>query len=142
MRWTLLLLSLIAAAASGAAAPDTEPGSGNYLLFGKWTWTRTVNNCTEIYEYRPDDTMHVVSGAERSDNTYRLSPKPSGTGFYRFTATTVKDYGGKDCGDSSDDGTGSTYSAFIMFNPSGDGHIVCQQENFDNCFGPLRRLSD
>ena len=33
-------------------------------IVGKWTWSRSVNNRTEVYEYGADGSFHVAIGAE------------------------------------------------------------------------------
>lgn len=66
----LLAAGLPVYAATSAVPPPPGP------IVGKWTWTRSANNCTEVYDYRADGTLHVVSGEEESDSTYRLSARP------------------------------------------------------------------
>src|SRR5262245_37712411 len=94
--------SLVCAAAWSADASPTRPTAGHPLV-GKWQWTRAVNHCTEVYEYRADGTGLVLSGAERTDNVYTVSADPDSDGFYRVTIRIEKDYGGKDCADDESD---------------------------------------
>lgn len=126
-----------AVAATGHAAADQ---SGNFLLVGTWTWTRPSNGCVEVYDYRADGRAFVQSGSERSENRYSLSGKRLPSGFYRLSATIVKDYGGTDCADSDTDDTGAAYVNYLRFSPAGSEYLACYEESLDSCFGPLRRV--
>ena len=129
-------VTLVACSADSAltGAPAGHP------LIGKWEWTRQQNSCTEVYEYRPDGTAFVVSGSEKSDNTYAIGATPDQRGFYRLTMKVAKDYGGKDCADDSSDNTGEESTTYIMFDPARMSHIVCSEPSTARCFGPLRRI--
>ena len=39
-------------------------------LIGKWQWTRAENKCTEVYDFKADGTVRVISGEEKTENTY------------------------------------------------------------------------
>jgi hypothetical protein len=135
---TALLVSALAMPPLLFAQAVREPGAAHPIV-GKWTWTRTQNKCTEEYDFHLDGTLRVQSGAERTDNTYQIATKPDSRGFYRITMKVVKDYGGRDCGDTDDDSTGDEYTNFFQFDPSISMYIACQQPSLDACFGPLRR---
>jgi hypothetical protein len=64
---------------SVVGAAEGEPAGD---IVGKWTWTRADNACTELYDYRPDGTLHVQSGEEKTDNTYSISFSPEDNGFF------------------------------------------------------------
>jgi hypothetical protein len=115
------------------------PAPPGHPLVGKWEWTRPQNKCTEVYEFRPDGTVPVTSGAERTDNTYTVTPSPDRNGFFRLEMKVTKDYGGMDCGDDSSDGTGEQYTNYILFDPSRTMYIACMEPKLERCFGPLRR---
>lgn len=142
MERRFLAIALVAFSAQAFSADSPFAKNGNSRLIGKWTWTRPTNSCTEVYEYRADGTLFVVSGDEKSDNTYHLAYEPSLKGFYKITSTIVKDRGGKDCADSETDDTGATDTNFIKFHPSGNQYTVCHEESFEKCFGPLRRIAE
>lgn len=118
-----------------AAVPAQHP------LLGKWTWTRSVNNCTEVYEYRADGTFDVVSGEEVASGTFEISSKPDSKGFYTFTGRTLKTNGKKDCSDSAVPmpADQKPYTNYIVFHRTEPMHIVCYQPVLEQCFGPLRR---
>src|SRR4051812_18738254 len=99
LAWAVISLALPFPALAQTPAPPGHP------LVGKWQWTVKENNCTEVYDYRADGTAPVTSGAERTENTYVVSPRPVQNGFYRLTSKVVRDFGGKDCGDSDADST-------------------------------------
>jgi hypothetical protein len=139
MRFAAFLLLLIAVPPWVAAQPAQKPAA-QHPIVGKWTWTRSENNCTEVYDFRPDGTLQVLSGAERSDNSYEIAKEPDANGFYKVTMKVVKDHGGKDCGDADDDSTGDEYVNYFLFDPAKARYLVCAKPAFDACFGPLRKV--
>src|SRR5688572_21406985 len=64
--------AVIAVLVCCAEIGEAQVPSGHPLI-GKWQWTREQNNCTEMYEFRADGTVPVVSGTERTDNTYTVA---------------------------------------------------------------------
>ncbi|WP_422044208.1 hypothetical protein [Roseateles sp.] len=135
----VVLVAVLAASALAAPAELVRPPVGHPLV-GKWQWTRGVNSCTEVYEYKDDGTAPVVSGAEKTDNVYTVAPNPDSNGFYRMTIRTTKDYGGKDCGDDTSDSTGMESENFLIFNPDRSQYLACYEPKLEKCFGPLRRV--
>lgn len=133
------LAALIALSLSPNGIAQTPAPSGHPLV-GKWQWTRPVNKCTELYDFRPDGTVPVMSGTEKTDNTYTVTATPDHNGFYRLTMTITKDYGGKDCADDETDGTAEESTNYVLFDPSKTMHIVCVEPKVERCFGPLRRV--
>ena len=123
-------------------APAAHADSESSDIVGKWTWTRAENNCTEVYDYRPDGTLFVESGAEKTDNTYAIASLPDQNGFFRMVLKIVKDYGGNDCADSDEDSTGQENTVYVLFHSSGSIHAVCRDANLDACYGPLRRVKE
>ena len=116
--------------------------SGSVGIVGKWTWTRTENACTEVYDYRADGTVHVESGTEITDNTYSIDPTPDRNGFFKMVLKVVKDYGGKDCADSEEDSTGQEQAVYVLFHTSKPLHVVCRDPDLETCYGPLRRVQE
>ena len=129
--------SMVSAHAVTILVADDQPAATS--LIGKWTWTRKQNNCTEVYDFRADGNLLVTSGEEKSENLFELSADADQAGFYRLTITTVHDFGGKDCGESTKDDTGQTIDSFLLFDPSKSAFIICQQPNLSACYGPLNR---
>lgn len=134
------LLLLIATVAMVPMAYAEEGGSGK--IVGKWTWTRTENACTEVYDYRADGTVRVVSGDEATDNTYSIDATPDQNGFFRMMLKVVKDYGGKDCADSEEDSTGQEQQVYVLFHTAKPLHVVCRDPDLETCYGPLRRVQE
>ena len=135
-------LHVALAFASAWAAPATagaQPAE-NHPLVGKWTWTRSANQCTEVYEFRPDGTALVTSGDERTDNVYTVAPKPDARGFYKLELRVTKDHGGKDCADLERDDTGQRNVNHVRFEADGRSHLWCRKPNLETCFGPLKRM--
>ncbi|WP_280153412.1 hypothetical protein [Piscinibacter sp. XHJ-5] len=136
----VVALAWVFVAAGPAVSQAPDPAGASHPLVGKWQWTNSVNRCTEVYDFRPDGTAAVTSGAERSDNTYTVSREPDARGFYALTMKITKDHGGKDCGDIEQDETGQEHTNYLLFEPSREMHVVCQEPNLKACFGPLKRM--
>jgi len=111
-------------------------------LVGKWTWTRSDNNCTETYDYRADGSFSALSGQEVASGTYEISPKPDGNGFFTLTVRTLKTNGAKDCSDSGPQPGqyDQPQTVYVIFHRAEPVHIVCMQRSLEACFGPLRRM--
>jgi len=129
-----------AAIAASSFSMAQTPVPSAHPLVGKWQWTRAENKCTEVYDFRADGTVPVTSGGEKTDNTYTITASPDQNGFYRLTMKTTKDYGGKDCADDESDNTGQESTTYVLFEPSKDMYIVCNEPKAERCFGPLRRV--
>jgi len=123
-----------------AHAVPSDQLDQQHPLFGKWTWTRSVNNCTETYDFRSNGIKYVTSGEERTEATYYVSDQPDAKGFYVLTDKITKDYGGKDCGDDLTDSTGEEATIYVRFHKSGNMILMCFSESLNKCFGPLKRV--
>jgi len=108
-------------------------------LRGKWTWTRPANGCVETHEYRADGSRFVKSGEERTESRYSVSG-PTPKGYMKLSVTTVKDFGGKDCGGDSADDSGSTWSVYFRADQAGTSVLFCYEESLKDCYGPFRRI--
>lgn len=128
--------SLVTASCALPTAPQTH---GFADLVGKWQWKIPKNGCVETMEFFADGTRHVVSGKELSDSTYVIEAVPNSQKL-KLMVTTTRDFGGEDCGGSSDDDTGQTWSSFIEFSPQKDRLLSCGTEADGVCNGPYRRL--
>ena len=136
----VLLLSLGSLPALAAPSAMIRPTPGHPLL-GKWEWTRDMNKCTEVYEFRADGSAPITSGTEKTDNVYTVAVDPDINSFYRLTLRTTKDFGGKDCADDTSDSTGTEGTNYIRFNPARDQYLSCYEAKLERCFGPLRRVA-
>lgn len=137
---TILVTLLICSAATIATA--SVGASPTHRLYGKWSWTYSKNNCTEIYDYRSDNTALVTSGEEVAESRFTIAEKPDSIGFYRMTDVVTKSNGRAGC-DGEPGGTpiGHEVTIYILFHPKRDEMLICQQPSLDACFGPLRRVS-
>lgn len=111
-------------------------------LSGKWTWTYAKNNCTELYDFRPDNTSIVTSGEEISESHFTISDQPDSNGFYRMTDVVTKSNGRTGC-DGSPGGTpvGDTATIYIFFHPTRNEMVMCEEASFNACMGPLQCIS-
>lgn len=112
-------------------------------LVGEWTWTRSVNSCTEVYDYRADGTFSVSSGEELASGSYEISKAPDDNGFYTLKGRTLKTNGGRDCSDSGTQPTDyeKPYTVYLIFHRTQPLHLVCKEPSLQLCFGPLRGVS-
>jgi len=138
-RSTLLLCVALALPGLAAAQADARGPGETHPLVGKWRWTVKQNGCTETYDFRADGTAQVVSGAERSDNSFTVSREPDAKGFYKLDMTITKDHGGKDCSDVDKDDTGQRHTNFLLFEPTREMYQSCADASLGQCFGPLKR---
>jgi hypothetical protein len=99
-----------------------------------------VNNCTEVYNFKPDGTVPVISGTERTENEYSVSLLPDEQGFYRLTMRITKHLGGRDCSDSGNPPNDKPFTNYVRFSPDYKQHIVCYERDPKQCFGPMRRV--
>jgi len=133
--------ALVAVALLPAAALAQVPAEDNAPLYGTWSWTRAENHCTEIYDFRPDGNAYLISGSERTEARYALSPKVGPAGRQRLVITATRWHAGKDCADRSEDMTGKPASSYLLFLPGRKQVIMCNDETSDACFGPLFKLT-
>jgi len=113
-----------------------------HRLYGKWAWTYEKNNCTEVYEFRSDNTSVVTSGEEIGESRFTITDKPGLNGFYRMTDVVTKSNGRTGC-DGEPGGTpiGDEATIYIIFHPAKDEMLMCQSPSLNACFGPLRRVT-
>ena len=134
MRTALLAVALLPMAALAQEPVDNTP------LYGTWSWTKPDNHCTEVYDFRPDGA-YVISGAERTEARYALSPKPGPQGRQRLVITATRYHAGKDCSDRMEDTTAKPATSYVFFLPGRRQLIMCGDETSDACFGPLFKLN-
>jgi hypothetical protein len=121
-----------------AAPPETKLMP--HPIVGKWTWTRDTNNCTEVYDYRPNGTLYVTSGAEIATVEYSISGHKDANGFYELKGLNRMTNGAQDCSDSPPEGEAKPYTIYIIFHLTQPLHVVCYTPALEQCFGPLKRV--
>lgn len=122
-----------------SAAPLTVPGV-DHPIVGKWQWTRSKNNCTEVYDYRADGTIFATSGAEESSSTYQIAEQPDADGFYQLTAELVKSNGAQDCSDDPPNTDTAPYTIYINIHKARSSYLVCPTATWDRCVGPFQKV--
>jgi hypothetical protein len=121
----------------GAQPADTARPAPSIL--GIWDWTVKKNGCKESYTFKPNGVMEVMSGAERTESTYEISPTIERSGRYKMVAKVVKDFGGVDCGGSDDDSAGQVNTFYLLFTFEGATMAMCFSEGGMDCMGPLKK---
>ncbi len=135
------MISALLLSGSLMAHAVTEPlPTVRHQIVGKWQWTRSTNNCTEMYDYRADGTFYTRSGAEETSNTYSISERPDANGFYELKAQLVKSNEAQDCSDGAPNNDTAPFTIYILFHKTQPLHLVCQTPTLNQCFGPLRRV--
>ncbi|MBL8486649.1 MAG: hypothetical protein JNK22_06155 [Rhodocyclaceae bacterium] len=136
-----ILVTLLALSAATVASANVG-ASSTHRLYGKWTWTYAKNDCTEVYDYRMDNTAVITSGEEVAESRFTIAEKPDPVGFYRVTDVVTKSNGRMGC-DGEPGGTpvGHEATIYILFHPRRDEMLICQRPSLDACMGPLRRVS-
>jgi hypothetical protein len=131
----VLAFLLVTVAASQGLAPTPLPT--NHPLLGTWRIDLS-NDCFEEYTLRADGTKLSVSGQERNESAFEISPTPSSAGFYRWTDEITKGNGKPDCGGSI---TQLRHVAvnFVRLYPSGKKFLLCEAENMKSCFAEFYR---
>lgn len=126
---------------NGCVANSVKSITLLHRLYGKWAWTYETNNCTEIYEFRSDNTSIVTSGEEVGESRFTITDKPDLNGFYRMTDVVTKSNGRTGC-DGEPGGTpvGDEVTIYIIFHPTKGEMLICQDPSLNACFGPLRRV--
>jgi len=107
-------------------------------LVGTWEWTRK-NGYSEQYVFRGDGTVSIKRGDKKTENTYLMSWAAEPNGRYKLAMVTVKDHGGRDCEDSTEDSTGMHSTVYILFAQSRETMIQCDSPDRANCTGLMKR---
>ena len=133
----LMVFFLVADVDAGMTAKSTA-----HRLYGKWAWTVAKNNCTEVYEYRPDNTSTVHSGEEIAESHFTISDQPDPKGFYRMTDEIISSNHQTGC-DGAPGGSpvGDKATNYVIFHPTEELMLICGEPDMASCFGPLRRIS-
>jgi hypothetical protein len=134
----IILISISSvASASLTASPPKHP------LFGKWSWVVERNHCTEVYEFRPDNTARITSGEEEAESRITVSDTPDQNGFYRLTDEVMKSNGRTGCdGEFGGTPVGHSVTNYIFFHPVKKEMVMCFEPSFKACIGPMRRMSE
>ncbi len=102
-------------------------------------WSLQINGCTESYNFLPNGIREVSSNLEVVEASYTISKSPQESGFYKLVDTVISDNGKKDCTGSTADMTGDVAELYIAFRAEGNLMLVCYEESFERCFGPMKK---
>ncbi|MBS0319074.1 MAG: hypothetical protein JSR18_00910 [Proteobacteria bacterium] len=132
----LLLAVTSTGIAATAFAPTPLPH--DHPMVGVWNFALPDGDCVETYVIRADGTTAVVSGEERSESAYEISAQPSARGFYRWSDRVTRNNGKADCGGGHTP-VGQQTTLYVRMAPDASAMLLCAQENFRQCIGPLVR---
>ena len=107
-------------------------------LVGTWRIELPQLKCFEEYEIRPDGTKSSVSGAERNESEFTISPAPGATGLYKWTDKITKTNCKPDCSGAT---TKRDHVAvnYVRLQPNGQKFLLCQAEDMKSCFAEVLR---
>lgn len=123
----------------GLGATSTTPIPPGPPIIGTWTFT-LPNGCIERHTFDANGRMSGTSGQEYVEEDYTLSAGPDASGFYTLTGLTLKDTGGPDCGDSSEDHTGKSWTVYVRFSKDRQKYLSCAEATMEHCWGPYHRI--
>jgi hypothetical protein len=123
-------------AASQQPQPEKEP---NYIA-RRWAWVSPKDGCVEMYHYKDDGTGDVSSNEEYITFKYKLATSPNPQGFFPMNTEIVSDNGKIDCMGIVDNEHGIKLVTYINFKPNGEQLVICYDNNFQQCFGTLKRV--
>jgi hypothetical protein len=83
-----------------------------------------------------------TSGAEYSEDDFKIASNPDKNGFYKFEAKTTKDTGGPDCSGGSEDNTGNSWTMYVLFSADKKTHLACTEPNMDSCWGRYTKVGN
>ena len=98
-----------------------------------------AGKCAETYQYRADGTLLATSGQAVTEWTYSITPQASERGFYKLSASSVRQNGKPDCSGDVVEEAATPATWFIQFSPGKDRYLACKAESLGACFGPLVR---
>ena len=140
MKKFVLCAALLLGSSLAASAAPLTVAAIDHPIVGKWQWTRSANNCTEVYDYRADGTVFAISGAEETTSTYKISEQPDANGFYELTEELVKSNGAQDCSDDPPNADTAPYTIYINMPNTRSIYMACPTPGWDRCVGPFRRV--
>lgn len=111
-------------------------------LVGSWEWTRSYNNCRELYIFQENGESIVISGNRRFRDVFSVSPEPNEFGLYKVSFSTTYNSTGTDCTGSSKDWAGEGYVTYVRFNSSFNEMLIFYDPEGTKGFGPLTRVSN
>ena len=94
----------------------------------------------EEYDFRADGRLYTSSNQQQIESSYIIEREPSASGFYKLEEHILKENGGKDCLDMSQN-EDTDYVYYLKFSPSEDQFLICLDESDEECIGYFIRQS-
>ena len=113
--------------------PDAHP------FVGHWRFDIPKLGCFEEYHVRTDGTRSAISGQERNESEFSISPTPDAAGYYKFVDKITRNNGKPDCTGSVTP-VGDVATNYILFHRDGNRFLLCQRPEFATCIGPYIRI--
>jgi hypothetical protein len=131
-------LSLVCSGPAFSQGFKRTPIPSHHPLVGEWRVEVAGTNCHELRRVKPNGTFQVWAGEETSENEFAISASPGKSGFYKLVDKIVKDNGKPDCMGGTTP-VGHVATNFILFVPSRDQFMMCEEEDTNTCFGTFIR---
>jgi hypothetical protein len=138
LRRILILVSVLACAASAAA--DIAPSHKKTIpvLLGQWAWKSDKGDCAETYEYLPNGVKFSRSGEEELEKRYIvMEVTPFNATHYFVREVTLKTNGKSDCSGAIAK-TGAA-AQFYLLKEDGDRFLTCGASDKGSCYGVATR---
>lgn len=135
------LKELRARAPEGSAPPREfvrTPIPSTHPLVGVWRIELAGGKCAEEYELRADGTKKSMSGEERNESEFMISPSARKTYWYKWVDKITKNNGKPDCMGSLTT-VGHTAVNYVIVHPSGQRFALCEREDMNSCYAEFFR---
>lgn len=114
------------------------PLASAHPLVGVWRIELAGGKCFEEYELRSDGTKRSMSGEERNESEFMISPGTRGSYWYRWVDKISKNNGKPDCMGSYT-AVGHTAVKSVIVHPSGQRFSLCDREDMNSCYAEFFR---
>ena len=125
---------------------ERTPLSSAHPLVGVWRIevAKTVlrppsgydSKCIEEYAIRADGTKSSMSGEERNESEFMISPATKGVYWYKWVDKITANNSKPDCM-GSHTAIGHTAVNYVILHPSGDRFALCGREDMNSCYVEL-----
>lgn len=144
IRFLPVTVSFVVAAALSSSmvhAAEPTPIPAGHPLIGTWRIDLPDRKCHELYEVRPDGTLHVTSGQQVVTSMLTVSAKQSGRGFYQWVDRITAENGKPDCTGAVME-VGHVSTNYVILDAPGKEFLMCTIEDINTCLGPFVRQGD
>jgi hypothetical protein len=141
MNKTAAIFSILLSMNLHAGQNLTTINNDAHPVIGVWRLNFADTSCYEEYDFRADGRLYTSSNQQQIESSYIIEREPSASGFYKLEEHILKENGGKDCLDMSQN-EDTDYVYYLKFSPSEDQFLICLDESDEECIGYFIRQSN